>query len=42
MTTASDEQIVEKVAMVVAAYSKGLLFKQDKQGRFIASPTTHF
>lgn len=38
VTTASDEQVVEKVAMVVAAYSQGLLFKQDEQGRFIASP----
>jgi len=38
VTTASDEAVVEKVAMVVAAYSEGLLFKQDELGRFIASP----
>jgi hypothetical protein len=38
VTSASDQVIVEKVAMVVAAYAQGLLFKQDELGRFIASP----
>jgi hypothetical protein len=38
VTTASDQAIVEKVAMVVAEYAEGLLFKQDELGRFIASP----
>ena len=38
VTTASDQAVVEKVAMVVAAYAEGLRFKQDELGRFIASP----
>jgi cytochrome c peroxidase len=38
VTQASDEAIFENVAKVVAAYMVGLLFKQDEQGRFIASP----
>ncbi|HEY2121417.1 MAG TPA: hypothetical protein VGH37_19680, partial [Candidatus Acidoferrum sp.] len=38
VATASDQAIVDKVAMVVAAYAEGLLFKQDELGRYIASP----
>ena len=38
VTTASDQAIVDKVTMVVAAYAEGLLFKQDELGRYIASP----
>jgi hypothetical protein len=38
VTTASDQAIVDKVAMLVAAYAQGLLFKQDELGRYIASP----
>jgi cytochrome c peroxidase len=38
VTTASDEAIVNNVAKLVANYARGLLFKQDEQGRFIASP----
>jgi cytochrome c peroxidase len=38
VSTASDEAIVEMVAGVVAAYTGGLLFKQDELGNFIASP----
>ncbi|HUL33152.1 MAG TPA: hypothetical protein VL128_04665 [Candidatus Eisenbacteria bacterium] len=36
--TASDEVIVDNVAKLVANYARGLLFKQDEQGRYIASP----
>jgi hypothetical protein len=38
VTTATDEQIVDVVAHLVAQYAAGLLFKQDEQGRYIASP----
>ena len=38
VSTASDEAIVEDVAKLVASYAAGLLFKQDEQGRYIASP----
>lgn len=36
--TASDEQILDAVAALIAAYMQGLLFKQDGFGRYIASP----
>jgi cytochrome c peroxidase len=38
VNTASDEAIVDNLAKLVANYARGLLFKQDEQGRFIASP----
>jgi cytochrome c peroxidase len=38
VTSASDEQIVDDLAQMVAQYAYGLLFKQDQFGRYIASP----
>jgi cytochrome c peroxidase len=38
VTTGSDDAIVEDIAKLVAAYARGLLFKQDEFGRYIASP----
>lgn len=38
VNTASDQAIVENIAKLVAAYMRGLLFKQDEFGRYIASP----
>ena len=38
VTTASDEQIVDDLAQMVAQYAYGLLFKQDEFGRYIGSP----
>lgn len=38
VTMATDEEILTAVTKVVAAYMKGLLFKQDEFGRYIASP----
>jgi cytochrome c peroxidase len=38
VTTATDEQIVDDLAQMVAQYAYGLLFKQDQYGRYIASP----
>jgi len=38
VTTASDEQIVDDLAQMVAQYAYGLLFKQDQDGRYIGSP----
>jgi hypothetical protein len=38
VTTASDEQIVNDLALMVAQYAYGLLFKQDQFGRYIGSP----
>jgi len=42
VTTASDEAIVDHVAKLVAAYTAGLLFKQDESGNFYASPYDAF
>jgi len=42
VNSASDEAIVDNVAKLVAAYSRGLLFKQDDFGRFNASPYDAF
>jgi cytochrome c peroxidase len=36
--TASDDQIVNLVAQLIAEYMRGLLFKQDEFGRYYASP----
>jgi hypothetical protein len=38
VTTATDDAIVQDIAMLVAAYMGGLLFKQDDFGRYYASP----
>jgi hypothetical protein len=38
VTAASDEQIVDFVAKLVGAYARGLVFKQDEQGRYTSSP----
>jgi cytochrome c peroxidase len=36
--TASDEQILDAVAALIAAYMQGLLFQQDSFGRYVGSP----
>lgn len=38
VTTATDDQIVNVVAQLIAQYTYGLLFKQDQFGRYYASP----
>ena len=38
MTAASDDQIVNLVARLIAEYMRGLLFKQDEFGRYYSSP----
>lgn len=38
VATASDEQIVEDISQLIAAYMYGLLFKQDENGIYYASP----
>jgi hypothetical protein len=38
VTTASDDDIVQDIAKLIAQYMYGLLFKQDEYGRYIASP----
>ena len=38
VTTATDEQIVDDMAQLIAQYMYGLLFKQDENGRYYASP----
>jgi len=38
VTTATDDQIVNAVAALVARYMGGLLFQQDEAGRYIGSP----
>ncbi len=38
VTAATDEQIFDDVARLVASYMEGLLFKQDQYGRYYASP----
>jgi cytochrome c peroxidase len=42
VTTATDDEIVNAVAAVVAAYAQGLQFKQDEFGRYIGSPYDAF
>jgi hypothetical protein len=36
--TATDQQILDEMAMCISQYMKDLLFKQDEYGRYIASP----
>ena len=38
VTTATDDQIVNDIAQLIAQYTYGLLFKQDQFGRYYASP----
>ena len=38
VTAASDDQIVNLVARLIAEYMRGLLFKQDEFGRYYSSP----
>jgi cytochrome c peroxidase len=38
VNNATDDQVVNAVAAVVAAYAQGLQFKQDEFGRYIGSP----
>jgi cytochrome c peroxidase len=38
VSTASDDQIVDLIAQLIAQYMAGLLFKQDQFGRYFASP----
>jgi cytochrome c peroxidase len=38
VTTATDEQIVDDISNLVAQYMYGLLFKQDENGNYYASP----
>jgi cytochrome c peroxidase len=38
VTTASDDEIVNLVARLIAEYMRGLLFKQDEFGRYYSSP----
>jgi hypothetical protein len=38
VTTATDEQIVDNISNLIAAYMYGLLFKQDENGNYYASP----
>jgi cytochrome c peroxidase len=38
VNTATDDQIVNDIAQLIAQYTYGLLFKQDQYGRYYASP----
>ncbi|HUO35317.1 MAG TPA: hypothetical protein VMU43_10035 [Candidatus Acidoferrum sp.] len=38
VSTATDDQIVTEVSELIAQYMEGLLFKQDEEGRYYASP----
>ena len=38
VTSATDEQIVDNISQLIAAYMYGLLFKQDENGNYYASP----
>jgi len=38
VATASDEQIVDDISQLIAQYMYGLLFKQDENGNYYASP----
>jgi cytochrome c peroxidase len=42
VSTASDTQIVNEVAMCIATYMKDLLFQRDEFGRYIGSPYDNF
>src|SRR5271154_2299430 len=38
VTTASNQQIVDNISQLIAQYMRGLLFKQDENGNYYASP----
>ena len=38
VTTATDQQILDEIALCISTYMGDLLFKQDEFGRYIASP----
>jgi cytochrome c peroxidase len=40
--TASDQQILDEVAMMISTYMRDLLFSQDEFGRYIGSPYDNF
>jgi hypothetical protein len=42
VTTATDTQIVNELAMCIATYMKDLLFQRDSFGRYIGSPYDNF
>jgi len=42
VTTATDAQIVNEIALCVAQYMQDLLFKRDQFGRYIGSPYDNF
>ncbi|HWA94071.1 MAG TPA: hypothetical protein VG844_05680 [Terracidiphilus sp.] len=42
VTTASDQQILDEVALCIATYMRDLLFQQDEFGRYIGSPYDNF
>ncbi len=42
VTTATDAQVVNEIALCITAYMQDLLFKRDKYGRYIGSPYDNF
>ncbi|HEY7376941.1 MAG TPA: hypothetical protein VIF57_32580 [Polyangia bacterium] len=42
VATASDDQVVRGVAGLIAAYMRGLVYKQDADGRYVGSPYDDF
>ena len=42
VTTATDAQVVNEVAICIAQYMKDLLFQRDEYGRYIGSPYDNF
>ena len=42
VTTATDEQILDEVAMMISNYMNDLRYKQDEFGRYIGSPYDNF
>jgi hypothetical protein len=42
VTTATDQQILDEVALCISTYMHDLLFKQDEFGRYIGSPYDNF
>jgi cytochrome c peroxidase len=42
VSTASDTQVVNEIALCIATYMRDLLFQRDKYGRYIGSPYDNF
>ncbi|HVZ84687.1 MAG TPA: hypothetical protein VG893_13520 [Terracidiphilus sp.] len=42
VTTATDQQILDEVALCISTYMRDLLFQQDEFGRYIGSPYDNF